>query len=128
MRSDSKRKYTNAVGFKNAAIYDGWKASALYAGESAETAARLVKNKFTIKVITRVTNRDGRRRFESSLKIWGPDGLLILVPERYSYPNVVAGLNTCTKCGKFTSVSKYQYADRRCKMCSQGSDKVQVGV
>jgi hypothetical protein len=110
-----------AKGFRDDAIADGWNIEKTYENESVDSASTLTKNGFKMLVITR--NHQSpvirtQRVIQGSVNIFGPDGLAIESPVKYSWELIEKGLHKCCFCkadGKKTV--KVGFTNRVCEDC-----------
>lgn len=112
-RMESVRQYVRD------AITDGWTIEPTYTTESVERAAHLKREGFVMSVLTR-DNRDRKSKcpYETSISIWGPDGLAISVPSVYDFAEIQRRIRVCSACGKSDiDTERYSFAGRCCAEC-----------
>jgi len=93
------------------AIDDGWEAKATFPEhESMDTASSLTKGGWKAMVFLRDK--------ETSIGVWGPDSLQVLVPTIYNMKALEAALRTCQYC-KETDIDtvRISFGGRCCKKC-----------
>lgn len=114
-------RHRAALAWRNAATADGWQIRPTYETEPLERAATLISpDGFRASIITRTnTNADKARWvFETSIDVWGPDGLYIKPPTVYDRAAVHAGVLTCNYCGAHpVPTGRVGFAGRACLTC-----------
>jgi len=107
--------------FRDAAVADGWKIEPAYTNEDVSSASHLTKNGFKMTVITRdhpapfIRNQ---RVIQGTVNIWGPDGLAIDPPQKYSWDLIEKGLRKFSFChGGDKETFRVGFADRACQDC-----------
>ena len=111
--------------FRDAAVADGWSIQPTYVStpgnvnEPQEQAASLEKDGFRMQVLARPSGCFPHLKKDSSvISIWGPDGLAIVPPEIYDFPEIKRGLEHCNNCGKNrVKTQRYSFAGRCCAEC-----------
>ena len=112
-------KYNAVVSFRDAAIADGWIAKPTYGDhEPMGTAASLTKDGFKMSCLSR-TKAIGKWKYEASVCIWGPDGLVIAgMPMEYNWDEIKMGLKRCNYCLRNgVETLRVGFAGRCCKEC-----------
>lgn len=102
------------------AIVDGWTAEPTYPGhESIEEAITLTKDGFSIQSLDRSEKwaKWGMIKAQQQIAAWGPDGLIIDLPETYSMEALKKGLLICCYCGKEGPTKRISFAGRTCNDC-----------
>lgn len=121
--TNDKEQYDDAVQFRLDAIRDGWECRPTYESESVERAAKLIKEGFVCQIISRTDV--GRFKYSAEVTIWGPDHLQILVPKKYDWGVIVAGLKRCMGCqSDNVNVQQVGFAGRYCDKCAPGRRKI----
>lgn len=102
-----------------AAVEDGWSIEPTYQNEPIEQAAKLCKDSWAARTISRPSGSSFPGSKESnSINVWGPDRLQVRPGIPYSMDALVAGLRTCHKCGaQDVDTTQYYFAGRVCLEC-----------
>jgi hypothetical protein len=106
--------------FVDAAVADGWSREATYTpSESIDRASKLKRDGFVIQVIARDNpEHEGAYRYEASLNGWGPDGMVIRLPNDYDMEAIRAAVSRCSLCEKAADKTyRYSFAGRCCEAC-----------
>lgn len=100
------------------AVADGWSIEPTYSQEPVERAARLRRDGFSVQALMRDNDRPHGRTIETSIHVWGPDGLAVRPGLKYNFDQLRAGLRTCNSC-RATDVPtrRYSFAGRCCEAC-----------
>ncbi|MEN6537952.1 MAG: hypothetical protein ABFD60_07980 [Bryobacteraceae bacterium] len=107
-----------AEAWKSAAIADGWSHKPTYNHEDESSACTLEKNGFHAIILTRTCFGSAKWKFEATVSVWGPDGLVINLGETYDFEALKAGLRICLNCGaKNVDTRRVSFAGRVCNAC-----------
>ena len=109
-----------AIAYRGAMISDGWTSVPLYpANESVDEASRMTKDGFVAHAISRTSNPStNRHKYLASVHCWGPDGLVIEVPNVYDWNAIKSGLRKCGYCGaQDVPTQQVGFAGRCCEKC-----------
>ena len=123
IRNFTQEALDGARAYRATALADGWTSEPTYKHEEEERASRHRREGFLISIIARepraATERlTKQRKPEGSVSIWGPDGLAITTPMPYSWDTIVAGMRTCSACGKTdVDTQRFSFAGRCCAAC-----------
>jgi hypothetical protein len=103
------------------AVADGWDIKPTYGSEPVERAASLTRDGFHMLIINRSESngkKPGDWFSESSIHIWGPDGMAIRPPEFYDFEKIKALTAKCPQCGaEGVKTVRYAFAGRCCEAC-----------
>ena len=117
--------------FRDDAIDDGWFHKPTYDElESEDSSCSLEKSGFKMLILTRDYTKKEKStcswKYEASIDIWGPDGLVIHTKPNYDWEDIQKGLNRCLNCGKENvEVFRAGFAGRYCKDCLPEQKKLQ---
>ncbi|MCF8534075.1 MAG: hypothetical protein K9G48_13790 [Reyranella sp.] len=101
-----------------AAVADGWGIEPSYSSEPIESAAKLRREGFQMSVLMRVQDPARSTRYQVSISVWGPDGLVIRPPDAYDWVKIKGGLRRCNNCNaEDVDTERYSFAGRCCAAC-----------
>lgn len=115
--TNDEKKYNAVSNFRDAAIADGWEASATYKSEPIESACTLYRGRWTMLVLTRKSGP--KWKYEAKVSAWGPDRLSVALPDSYPGMEELERLLThCLICGKNgVKTQRLSFAGRCCEEC-----------
>lgn len=105
--------------FRDAAKSDGWEMRATYGSESIERASTLERDGWSMMVLTRNNESEGRgKKYEAAVHIWAPDRLAVEVPEFYDFAELRRRTRVCSHCKtQDVDTQRYSFAGRCCEVC-----------
>jgi hypothetical protein len=105
--------------FVAAAVADGWSIEPTYPGhETVEQACRLRRDGYLALCLMREKAVGATWHYETSVHLWGPDGLYIEPPYPYDFAAIEAGRRRCMGCGKANvETRRVGFAGRCCDAC-----------
>lgn len=103
----------------NDMVNDGWSFWPTYgAAESFLSAITLERLGYKCVAVNRTLEPGLKFRYECAISMWGPDGLRLDVPEKYSWSEVLANAEICDICrSKHNPSHRYSFAGRCCEKC-----------
>lgn len=115
MTVETQRKFqSDACIFRDAAIADGWAHKPTYNMEPESQACTLNRDGWHMSVYTREKNG----RYDTSITIWAPDGLVVNVPAAYDFDKIKAGIEYCGTCKTHgVKTTRVGFAGRVCFNC-----------
>lgn len=104
------------------AVADGWMIRPTYDTESVNRHATLDREGFKLMAKTRTDV--GSWKYETQINGWGPDGLVIRIPDVYSWTAIQDAVRVCDNCGKHVAQThRYGFAGRCCAECLPAMQK-----
>ena len=105
--------------FRDAASADGWGMRATYGSESIDRASTLWRGRWSMMILTRNNESDGRgKKYEASVHIWAHDRLAVEVPEFYDFAELQRRTRVCSNCkAEDVETQRFSFAGRCCEAC-----------
>ncbi len=71
-------------------------------------------------VMARINPEGSTSKYQCSVDVWGPDGLVVRTPNVYSREELKRGVKHCNVCGADNvKTQRYSFAGRGCKSCCE---------
>ena len=100
------------------AVADGWAVKPTYNSEPVDSAFTLDRDGFKVMGFARDHGAQARKRYETSISGWGPDGLAIKLPNTYDWSAIASAVRTCGRCGATVDRTfRFSFAGRSCSAC-----------
>jgi hypothetical protein len=107
-----------AKAYRAAAVADGWSIAPTYNTEAVDRASTLHKDGYRMSILSRDSTVGPKWRYEASIAIWGPDGMVIKAPEQYDWGFIQGGSRRCNVCGaEDVETARFSFAGRCCEVC-----------
>lgn len=117
MGTNDEAVYEAAKAFRKAAVEDGWSIKPTYSSESVDSASTLRRDGFQMSILTRRLD-NLKYKYSVSIDIWGPDELVVMVPDVYGWEPIRRNLNRCNYCKKYVATcTRVSFAGRVCPDC-----------
>ena len=115
--TNSKERFNAAVAYKKALMNDHWKVDESYKDRPTEEMVKLNRGGFIALFVTR-KHDVGKWKFEAAVSLWGPDGLVIVPPEKYNWKAIRRSITICGYCeSKKAETFRVGFAGRCCSEC-----------